>query len=90
MSNIWSSRVTGKKKELNYFTIMAEDPYRLLTESIKLLNEPVNKLLESHKELLSNHLDSLNNLKEIDNFNLVLSNKVNHRDLKNNFIGSSR
>lgn len=56
---------------------MSSDPYKSLTESIKSLTEPMNELLANHSEYMATNLSILNNVKPLNNFQMLLSHKVN-------------
>lgn len=63
---------------------MSEDPYKLLTDSIKALNEPMNELMISHNEYMMTNLRVLNNVKLLSGFELLLNHKLNRVDPEEN------
>lgn len=60
---------------------MTEDPYKLLTESIKSMTEPLNELMDNHNEFMASSLNTLNNLKSLNSFQLMLNHKINNKDV---------
>lgn len=59
---------------------MSQDPYKLLTDSIKMLNEPVSELMDIHNEFMTTNLSALNNIKSLNNFQLLLNHRINQSE----------
>lgn len=43
----------------------SEDPYEILTQSVKRLNAPLERLLKTHDEFVLQNLTILNNIKSV-------------------------
>lgn len=56
------------------------NPYGPITDALKELNKPMNELLKNHEELVSRNLVILNNLKDLNNFNILMNNHLQDED----------
>lgn len=48
------------------------DPYSLLTQSIRTLKEPLEELMKNHDEFLLQNVQIINNVNSLPKFNLEL------------------
>lgn len=60
----------------NFLTM---DPYKPMTETLSSLNEPLNELLKNHRKLILTNTQSVKNIKDLQNFNLVLGDKLKQK-----------
>lgn len=49
-----------------------EDPYKLLTQSMKALKKPLKTLMKNHDEFVLQNVQVMNNINSLPKFNLDL------------------
>ncbi|CUM64766.1 uncharacterized protein PRCAT00002377001 [Priceomyces carsonii] len=60
-----------------------EDPYHLLTKSIRTLNAPLTTLLRNHDELVLQSVSLMENISSILRFKNTLENGITKNDFDN-------
>lgn len=45
-----------------------------------MLNEPVSELMDIHNEFMTTNLSALNNIKSLNNFQLLLNHRINQSE----------